>query len=168
MATKKGTAKGAAKPRKPKKTEAEDRVVEVRNMPAAALKRAINGCNAILEDNAGRAGEIGSIVRSASEQGMDGQAFRILLRLYRKAKNNPHTLGAILRSFDYGREALGLDDMVPKDFFEKPPKGRRSHKKDAPEDGRVDDPAQTDMDADLAAAGGDNVANLDQHRAAAG
>jgi hypothetical protein len=141
----------------------ENKVVEVRQISPNKLKRAITDCNAILESNSERAGEIGGIKREASEQGMDPQAFGMLLRLWRKAKNNTHTLGAILRSFDYGREVLGLDAMVPADFFEEPTKGKKTHRKKKAAAQEPADPNQTDLETSIS----ENVESLDDHRASA-
>jgi len=166
MASKKKT-NGTAK-RKAKATAdvSENKAVEVRQISANKLKRAITDCNAILEDNFARAGEIGGIKREASEQGMDPQAFGMLLRLWRKAKNNAHTLGAILRSFDYGREVLGLDAMVPADFFEEPTEGKKTHRRKKAAAEEQADPNQTDIETAIEETD-TNVENLDEHRASA-
>jgi hypothetical protein len=164
MASKKKT-NGTKRKAKATADVSENKAVEVRQISANKLKRAITDCNAILEDNSARAGEIGGIKREAAEQGMDPQAFGMLLRLWRKAKNNAHTLGAILRSFDYGREVLGLDAMVPADFFEEPTEGKKTHRrKKAAEE--PTDPNQTDLETAIEETD-TNVENLDEHRASA-
>jgi len=116
MATKKT---GKIKTNAPRATSegAESTVREVRLISEDALKRAIRNCNTILERNSESAGEIGQFVRTASEQGMDPVAFRMLLRLVRKGERDGFKLGSILRSFDHGRRLIDLDSMVPPDMF---------------------------------------------------
>jgi hypothetical protein len=167
MASKKKTNGTAKRKAKATADASENRAVDAPQITPNKLKRVVADCISILTENGERAGAIGDLKRAAAEQGMDGQALGMLVRLKRKGLTNPHTLGAILRSFDFGREALELDAMVPADFFEEPTAGKKTHrrKKAAAEESDTD---QNQTDSETATEETDtNVENLDEHRASA-
>jgi hypothetical protein len=121
---------------------AEHKVHVVRMISAAALRRAVTDINSILEHNSEQAGTIGEIKRATQEKGMDGVALGLLVRLWRKGQNNAVKLRQILDSFDYGRDALKLDDLKAADLLLDKAVGKRRSKKEAAEI----DPNQVDAD----------------------
>jgi hypothetical protein len=112
-------------------------VAELRDISPSALKRAMIESAALLEENKERQQTANQIKRDAIQKGIDPKAYALLLALWRD-RSNGHKLGAFLRGFDRGRDALNLDALVPPDMFESEVHGHKSHLQDGNGDEAVE------------------------------
>lgn len=146
-----------------KAADAGDGKVDVHQISATKLKKVVSECINISVECGERSAVSNELKRAAKEQGMDVQALGLLIRLKKKGLANPYTLGSILRSFDFGRDVLGLDAMVPADFWEAPTEGKKTHRKKVATE-HADDGVEVDDTAHEAPV--ENIEHFEEHLAA--